>query len=97
MVCESFRVDQVLAFVLQFHIGAHGVDIQSDAGFLKFRGLVVQSLGKRDARGCRITRGKRAKHLQVLIDDGIDHNLASRLFVGSRFTPSLLANLVTAN
>ena len=46
---QRFGVDQILAFVLQFDVGADRVNTQTDACFLQFPGLLVEALGERDS------------------------------------------------
>ena len=93
-VRESFGVNEVLAFVLEFDVGAHSVDIQSDAGFLKFGGLVVKALGEGDTRGGGIASGERTQNEEVLVDDGSDDDLAGSLLVGASFATAFLIDLI---
>jgi hypothetical protein len=60
-VSQRLRVDQILALVLQFDVGSHGVNIQADARFLEFGGLVVKAMCKRDAStgASRVARARR--------------------------------------
>jgi hypothetical protein len=72
-VGQRFRVNQILALVLQFDVGPHGINIQSDARFLKFGGLLVESLSERDTSISGVASCQGAKNEQVLVHNGGDH------------------------
>ncbi len=96
-VGQRFGVNQILALVLQFDVGAHRVNLQTDACFLKCGGLLVEALRQRDASIGGVTRGEGAKNEQILVNHGGDHIFASGQFVGTRPTGSFPADLVAAD
>ena len=96
-VRQRFGVNQILPLVLQFHVGAHRVYIQTDAGFLQFAGLLVQPLRQRDADVRGVARGQSAQNQQVLIHHRVYHDFARGLFVGARLVRAFAADLVSAN
>ena len=95
-VCVSASI-RFWLLVLQFDVGAHRVDIQTDARFLEFGGLIVEALRERDTGIGGIACGQRAKNQQILIHDGVDHDFARGLFVGARLVGAFAADLVAAN
>src|SRR5580692_4114812 len=96
-VGQRFGVDQILALVLQFDVGSHAINIQTDTSFLQFGCLFVESLCECDARFGGVARGQSAKNQEVLVHDGIYHDFARGLFVGPRLVGAFATDLVRAN
>ena len=92
-----FGVNQILAFVLQFDVGANGVNIQADAGFLQLGGLLVEALRESDAGIGGVAGGEGAEDEEVLVNDGGDDGFASGAFVGARLAGAFAADLVAAD
>jgi hypothetical protein len=95
-VCRSFRVDQILTFILQLHLRARGVDVQADSGLLQVRRLIVKTLGKSDLRFRVIVNGKRAKNKDVLGYDRRGDIFARNILLCVCFTHAFAGDLIAA-
>jgi hypothetical protein len=96
-VSQCFRVDQTLALVLQFDVGPHCVNTQSDASLLQLASLFVEPLCKCDTRAGGIARRHGPKNHQVLVHDRVDYDLARGLIVRASLARTLATDLVLAN